>query len=441
MEKLYTQYLQLLKDFIALKSVSTDSNFKTEIDKTAQWLQNLLSTNGFKVEIIEGYDNPLVFAEYISDPKNETCLIYGHYDVQPASLEDGWNSDPFELTEKDGRLVARGSVDNKGQILIHIASIIDLIKEGALNYNIKFLIEGNEETGSPNLRKFVEEKADKLKADFIMISDGELTMGHPTIELGFRGVFNSTVSVKTSTKDVHSGLYGGTMPSATFELIKILGKIKDEKGNILIPNYYYNVPEILEEEKATNASIPFNVEEFKNLTGSKKLLTEEGLNFYDQVGFRPSVEITGIKGGYIGEGYKNIVPGYAEAKVSFRITADQDPHECAQMFEKYIQSLAPNYLEVNVKSDQFSKGVKLDVTSKYADKAKDLLAEVFETNCLLKYCGATLPIVTDFSEVLKTPQVLVPLGNEDCNMHGADENFSIDILKRGLAFSNKFFGK
>ena len=432
-------YKELLKEFISYKSVSTDPQFASEIEATVNWLRDLFEEHGFEVELVRGYDNPLVIASYVADEKFETCLVYGHYDVQPAELEEGWNTEPFDLVKKDGRYYGRGTVDNKGQVLIHIYSVLKLIESGNIGYNVKFLLEGNEETGSPNISRFFNDHKDKLVADFALVSDGELGLGYPSVELGYRGVFNCTVKVTTSDKDLHSGLYGSTVPSAPEELVKLLVKLKKDDNYINIPGFYNDVKEMTKEEQEFSEKIPFEMAEFKKVTGVSALITEEGLNQYAQNVFRPAMEITTLRSGYMGEGYRNSIPGYAEAKFNFRLTPNQDPERCAQVFKEYVENTVPSYCEVEVVLNEAFEGVELDYENVYVDKAVKILDRVYDKEVLHKHCGAIVPIVVLIADILKIPQAVIPLGNEDCNMHAANENYDISFVENALEFSEKFF--
>ncbi len=432
-------YKDLLKEFISFKSVSTDSHFQPEISKLVSWLQNLFQTHGFNVEAVTGYENPIIVAHYEKDPKLDTCLIYGHYDVQPASIEEGWFEDPFTLFEKDDRYYGRGVVDNKGQVLVHIYNILKLIEENNLGYNVKFVLEGNEETSSDKLPDFLKDNKELLKADFSLTSDGELTFGHPSIELGYRGIFNATITVKTSGKDLHSGLYGSTVPSATRELVELLAKLVDKDNLITIPGFYDAVKPMTAEEKIMTEKMIFDLDEFKTITGVKTLKTEAGYNQYAQNVFRPSFEITGLSGGYVGEGYRNAIPGHATAKVSFRLTAAQDPEKCSKQFTEHLATLVPDYVELTVVAEHMNKGVLLDHRNKYVEKAAKILEKSYKKEVLYKHCGAIVPVVVIIDELLNIPQAVVPLCNEDCNMHAANENLDISVLNMALEFSRDFF--
>ncbi len=429
-------YFNLIKDFVSFKSVSTDNTFATEIQKCALWLKNTFITKGFKVNVINSYGNPIIVASFEADPTCKTCLIYGHYDVQPALKSDGWNSEPFELTNDGKRLYARGAIDNKGQVAIHIATIFDLINEKKLKYNVKFMIEGNEETGSPKLGKFIEDNKELLKADVVVISDGEITGNHPILELGFRGGFNTTITVKTATNDLHSGIYGGIAPSAIHEASKMIAKLYDENNHITIPHFYDDVAPIDNTE-----SIPFDEKEYQRITGAKALLKEPEFDPHTQVGLRPSIQVTGLQSGYNGEGYKNGIHAKATVKINFRLVKNQDPTKIAELFRNYLKDTLPSYVDFEMQVDDIHEGVKLDLNNEYVTKAKELLEKAYGTNPLCKYSGGGLPIVTYFKNAFGAPQVLVPLANEDCNMHGANENFNLDDVEKSLKFSKSFFSK
>ncbi len=429
-------YLKLVSDFIRFKSISTDNTFATEIQKCALWLKNTFLENGFQVNVVNNYGNPIIIAHYQNpDPQVKTCLIYGHYDVQPAQSGDGWDSNPFELTNNGKRLYARGAIDNKGQVSIHIATIFDLIKENKLKYNITFMIEGNEETGSPLLGKFIKENKDLLKSDFVMISDGEITGNNPVLELGFRGGFNTTITLKTATNDLHSGIYGGIAPSAAHEAAKLIASLYDQNNHITIPGFYDDVAPVQNSE-----IIPFDQKEYERITGCKAVLNEPGFDPYTQVGLRPSIQVTGIYSGYIAQGYKNGIHAKALIKINFRLVRDQDSQKIADLFQDYLHNTLPPYVSFDMEVNDIHQGVKLDLDNEYVRKAQEILQKAYSTKPLLKYSGGGLPIVTYFQEALGVPQVLVPLANEDCNMHGANENFNLEDVKKSLNFSKDFFG-
>lgn len=429
------EYKKLLWELVALKSISADSSCRDDIGRTASWLADTFRAHNFSVETINGYGNPLVLASYIADPSLETCLLYGHYDVQPAKKEEGWLTDPFVLTERNGRLYGRGAIDNKGQHLIHMLSLFDLIAKKQLGFNIKFMLEGNEEVGSPYMQKFIREKKDLRSCDVVLISDGELTAGLPTIEMSFRGVINATLTIKTADNDLHSGLYGGAAPNAISEAAKFIAGLHDKNNTVTIAGFYQDV------ESVTPGNNPFDMEKFKHNTTTKLLLTEPGYDFYTQTGQRPSLEITGIQSGYTGEGYRNSISGKAIVKLNIRLVPSQDPEKIIDAVRIYVKKVMPSYVDFSLSFDDIAKGIKLSIDNAYIRQAATILEKVYGTKPLQRYVGGSLPIVTDFENTLHVPQLLIPLANEDGMMHGLNENFDITFIEKALKFSMEFFRK
>ncbi len=432
-------YLDLLKQFISAQSVSTDPAYTSGITAAVNWLLDLFKKNDFNVRAIKGFQNPILVAEHQQDPDLETCLIYGHYDVQPANEAEGWTQSPFELLQTKERLVARGAVDNKGQVMVHIASVLELIRTKQLRYNIKFLIEGNEETGSGKIGEFIRANKKLLKADFVMMSDGELLQGKPAIELGFRGGFNTTLTVTTAPGDLHSGVYGGVAPSALHEMIGLLAKMFDDKWLPKYPGFYDDALVPTAAEKAAGETIGFNEAEYKRITGAKTTLNEPGYDFFTQVGLRPSVQITGISSGFAGDGYRNAIPAKAVAKINFRLVKNQDPQKIVEGMEKFIKDNLPSYATYDLLFSDPYHGVKLDIDNEYIKDCAAKLKQAYQVDPIYRFVGGGLPIATDFSEILKIPVVSTPFANEDCNMHAVDENFLISDLQKALKFSTIFF--
>ena len=322
---------------------------------------------------------------------------------------------------------------------MHVVSIIDLIKQKKLGYNIKFMIEGNEETGSPNLQQFITDKKDLLKADFVMISDGELTANLPTIELGFRGGFNATLTVTTSSTDLHSGMFGGAAPNSAHELAKLIAGLYDQDNHVVIPGFYDRVDEITDEIRKNNERIPFSEAEYQKLSGTKGRLGEPDYDFLPRPRCDRRFKLPGIKSGYTGDGYRNSIPASSMAKINFRLVLHQDPNAVIKLFTDYIKKAAPEYVDVKVEPSDPYDGIKLSPDSDYIKKAYKTLAEIYGGEPLYKYVGGGIPVVTYFNDLMGIPTVSVPLANEDCYMHAANENFTLDCLEKGLAFSQKFF--
>ena len=435
------QYKKLLTEYVSFKSISTDKKFLPEMAKTVKWLSSLLQKNGFKVQLLQGpKTNPVVFAEYVVDPKLETVLIYGHYDVQPAKKADGWTGEPFSLTEKSGRLIARGVVDNKGQNLIHIVTAIQLIKEKKLGYNLKFLIEGNEETANPDMAGLVKKYKTLLKSDHIVISDGEIVKDIPTIEASLRGGFNMTIILKTGSTNLHSGLCGGGVPSASHEMAVLINKLFSKTNKITIPGFYAGVDKVTKAQIENNSVISTD-KELAKLFGVKKIITGDGCDFHTQTGLFPTMQVSGVKTGYIEEGYCNIVPCEAEIRINVRLVASQKPAQIFDAIKKFIEKNIPEYVDHKIVHDGFSEPIKINIDSEIVRKAKKILRDVYKREPIIKYVGGGIPIVTDFKKVLGIDTTLISLGNDDCHMHGVNENFKIDLVKKGLEFSRRFLTK
>lgn len=432
-----------MEPLLAFRSVSTDKQYQKEIDHLVKWLSQKFEDHDFKVQSIEGYGNPLLVAEYQVSAQLPTVLIYGHYDVQPAEIEEGWESDPFRLAVRQNRVFGRGIVDNKGQVGVHIATVFKLIDQNKLRYNVKFLLEGDEETGSGNMEGFVSNYQDLLAADFVLISDGEVVAGLPVMERGFRGSFNSTLTVRTAKMDVHSGMFGGALPNAALELSKVLVRLGDNIPSADVQRYPLAIgcakPDLKTIQE--HQRLPFSQAELTKNTGAKAYFVSGNLDFYSQVTLLPALEISGIQTGYNGEGYRNSIPATATAKINMRTAPSQDPGQVQDVLKDLIGSFMPDYVHWDLEFDSSASGVEIDVDNKYAQRAREILTEVYGQQPYLKNVGGTLPIITLFARMLDVPQVVVPLANEDCGMHSPNENFELKHLEKALVFSEKFLGK
>lgn len=433
-------YRQLLAPLISFQSISTDENFLPQTQATAEWLNTTFAQNGFESQKISNYGNDIVLAKYVVDSAKPTVLIYGHYDVQPATQDEGWDSDPFTVVEKDGKLYARGIVDNKGQVLIHMATAFELIKEKKLQYNLIFMVEGNEETGSPKLEDFVKDHQDKLQCDFVLFSDGELSMGHPIVETGFRGVMNIQLKLKTSSKDNHSGLYGGSIPNAAQVLTSLLATMHDQRGVLNLPGLTNSLEHLSQDVIDENQAIPFNEQELLHNTGAQQRL-DNGTNFYLQNSFLTSAEVTTLSAGYQGVGFRNAIPGAALAKINFRIAPQHSCDQVLTAFTAFLEKNTPAYASFELSQNESAEAISLDPNNQFADKAKKVALTVYQKECFYKFCGAIVPISGIFKDLLHVPVVSIGLGNEDCNMHGANENFDVELIQKGLDFSREFLGE
>lgn len=440
MKTIDQKFINLLSEYIALKSISTDDAYKSEIDKTVEFLKNYISTSGGSVEIINGNTcNPIVFGSYYVDDAVPTVLIYGHYDVQPAGDEDAWsNKKPFELCEQGGKYIGRGVVDNKGQNLIHLYTTSELFTTGKLAYNVKFLLEGNEESGNEDLPSLLIKYHELFQADYVLVSDGEIVADYPVIEKTLRGGGNIKLTLTTSSTDLHSGIYGGGTPSSSTELIKLLSKLFD--GNtVTVPGFYDNTPEITQDILANNQLLA-SVSNPVHSAGTKSLLPNLAYDFYTHTGLLPTLEITGINSGYTGIGFANILPCSAEARINIRTVPPQDTAHIVEQVVTFLRDNTPEYVNLSIEISDHGDGCILDTDMPLAERAKDILEQVYNKPVLYKYVGGSIPILKNFQENLGTPVLSVSLGNDDCNMHGVDENFTIDLIEKGLLFSEKLLG-
>lgn len=438
----FEDYKKLLNKFVSFKSISTDKKFLPEINKTATWLLELFKNAKFEVKKIESKNsNPVVFAKYIVDKKSKTLLIYGHYDVQPASKEDGWKGEPFELSSSKTKLFARGVVDNKGQILTHIFTALELIKSKNLKYNLIFLIEGNEETSNPDLPGIIRKYKKQFKCDTVIVSDGELTNNKPTIEVSLRGGFNAKLTYRTGKNNLHSGIFGGAVPNASLELSKFLNKLFKADGSISFPEFYKGADKITEAEKINNKRLSKEAVDIKENAGTYKLLISKGEDFYTKTGLIPTLQITGFKSGYIDSGFANIVPATAEVRLNFRIVTSQKPELVKKSFEKFVKENTPSFIKYELDFAGLHNPIKVNTKSEFVNETEKLLQKVYKSKVNRKNVGGAIPFVADCKEILGVDTLLIPLCNEDCNMHGANENFDINLIKKGLEFSNLFLGK
>lgn len=425
-------FKKLLTEYVALKSVSTDPQFKGEMLKTAEWIKAYLEKYGFDVELITGATcNPVVFGNLVIDQNYKTVLVYGHYDVQP--------SEQFDLHEDNGRLIGRGVVDNKGQNLIHMYTVCQLASENKLKYNVKFLIEGNEETGNDDMSGLLRLHKDKLKSDVVLVSDGEIAGENPCIEVSLRGGFNCRLVYTTAKTNVHSGLFGGAIPNAAYEMAKFLSKLQTPDNQINISGFYEGVDLITTADRDNNIQMGKIADNLINDINVNTYLTEPNTDFFTQTGLRPTVQITGLKSGYISDGYANIVPAQAEARLNFRLVKSQDSEHVISKLKEFVKQNTPDYVQYELLVGTPHNPVKLDISNPIFEHTLSLLEESFGKKVLLKNVGGAIPFVSDIKEIFGIDTLLVPLANDDCNMHGDNENFRVDLVEKGLQFSDQFF--
>lgn len=429
-------YRQLLEEYVRFQSISPDRAFVAACETTANWLMALFERAGFQTSLLtHDQTNPVVLASFEVSPSAPTVLIYGHYDVQPISEASAWVSDPFELSEREGKLFARGVADNKGQTLIHIATVLDLIESGQLSKNIKFLIEGNEETGSPHLGDILSSQAATLTCDQLIISDGSVTDNRPTIDVSLRGMICVTIAVQTAATALHSGVFGGAVPNAAHELSKLLSSLFDADEHVLIPGFYKGAKGLPRDRKVDEKRQRF----IQSISGVKGFRLESRSDFDTQTGLRPMLQVTSLQSGYTGDGYSNFVPDRATAKLNVRLVPKQDSAAVREAIHSFIKANIPPDVDIEVTSTEPVPPIDLITDKRKLAPITNILEAVYKKPVAYRHVGGTLGILSELRRLTGTAPLLISLANEDCHMHGPNENFSLDLISKGLVFSKAFF--
>lgn len=428
-------YLEELKDYIRIPSISTDPAYKAEVLRAAEFLEGKLREAGLKAERIQTAGNPLVYAEWLGAPGKPTVLFYGHYDVQPADPLELWRNPPFEPTVEGDKLVARGSTDDKGQSYTHVKAVAALLAErGSLPVNVKFLVEGEEESGGESIDRFVREDAGKrLASDAVMISDTSLyAPGQPSLIYGLKGLSYMEIKVTGPNRDLHSGTFGGAVTNPLNALCQIVAKLRDEKtGKILIPGFYDDVRPLEDWERKEFASLPFDEEKYRTELGVAELFGEEGYSTRERTWARPTCDVNGIFGGYMGKGAKTVLPSWGGAKVSMRLVPDQEPKKIAKLFTDYVQSVAPKGVTVDVEFLHGADPVVVEAKGPIVDAAMDAMQEVWGARPVRIREGGSIPIVSTFASVLQAPVLLLGFGLNDDGLHSPNEKFNISHFYNG----------
>lgn len=434
------RFLDELIELLKIPSISADPAYTQDVldtaEKVAEYLRNA-KVDHVEVAETEGY--PVVYGDKIIDENLPTVLVYGHYDVQPADPLELWESGPFEPVIKkteihpDGAIFARGSADDKGQVFMHVKAIEALIAADELPCNVKFMIEGEEEVGSPSLVNYVKNNKEKLKNDVILISDTSIISNdQPSINVGLRGLAYLEVEVKGADRDMHSGVYGGAVPNPINVLSSMIAKLIDDKGHITIPGFYDNVLELTQEERAEMAKIPFDLEDYKKSIGIKDIQGEEGFSTIERASTRPTLDVNGIWGGYIGKGAKTVIPSHAYAKISMRLVPGQDHEDISRKFAAYFPTLAPSSVEVKVTPHHGGKPYILPTNHKGYVAAKKALGETFEKEAIAERGGGSIPIVALFEEELGTKSVLMGFGLDSDVIHSPNEHYGLFNFYKGI---------
>jgi acetylornithine deacetylase/succinyl-diaminopimelate desuccinylase-like protein len=430
------RFLEELKQLLRIPSISTLPEHRSDIDKAAGFVSDELKRIGIEhVEIIQTEGHPLVYGDWLNAKGKPTVLIYAHYDVQPVEPLDEWLSPPFEPTERNQNLYARGAVDDKGQLWMQIKALESLLAaDGKLPVNVRLLFEGEEETGGEAVEKFVHEHGARLKSDVALVCDTELFAPNlPTLCVGLRGLVYTEVEARGAATDLHSGVYGGAAPNPLFALCAIISKLKDEDGRILIPGFYYQWASPTDDELKAWKSLAFDEEHYrKTEVGSTILTGEKDFSVLYRTWARPTLEVHGMPGGFIGTGAKTVIPAKASAKISMRMVPNQDPDDILEKFTKYVKSITPKGIQLSIKVYSKGKAVVVSTDNDYIKAANKALHEVFHKETVYIRSGGSIPIVGQFQNDLKIPSVLMGLGLPDDNIHAPNEKFHIPNFYKGI---------
>jgi acetylornithine deacetylase/succinyl-diaminopimelate desuccinylase-like protein len=438
------RFREELFDFLRIPSVSARSEHDGDTERAANWLADRLRTAGLSVEVVPTPGHPVVLAEWReAGPDAPAVLIYGHYDVQPPEPLELWTSPPFEPTVRDGRIYARGSADDKGQLHMHVKALESWLQgSGSLPINVVVVAEGEEEVGSENLVPFVEAHRDRLACDAVVISDSAMfDEGLPSLLFSLRGLAYVEVHVSAAKGDLHSGAYGGAVANPAMALARMLSTLHDDNGHIAIPGFYDRVKEWDAETRASIAGLPFDEERFRSGVGAPALTGEAGWSTLERLWIRPTCEVNGLLSGYTGEGAKTVLPAKAMAKVSFRLVPDQDPKRIAQLMQAHLETVAPAGVRVEVVELHGGNPWRADPTGPLFDAAGRALEEAFGARPVLVGEGGSIPIVGDFESMLDAPALLVGFALPGCNMHAPDEWFTIDNYDRGIGALIRLYGE
>ena len=434
------RFLNELLELLKIPSISADSAYKNDVLKTAEAVKTSLENAGCDaVEICETDGYPIVYGEKIINSNLPTVLVYGHYDVQPADPIELWTSPPFEPVIKktalhpEGAIFARGSCDDKGQMYMHVKALEFMTKTNQLPCNVKFMIEGEEEVGSVNLSKFVKNNQGKLKNDVILISDtGMIANDVPSITTGLRGLSYVEVKVTGPNRDLHSGLYGGSVANPINILTKMIASLHDENNHITIPSFYDKVEELSIEERAEMAKAPFNLEAYKKALDIEAVYGEEGYTTNERNSIRPTLDVNGIWGGYTGEGAKTVIASKAFAKISMRLVPHQDWEEIAQLFKTHFESIAPKGVKVKVTPHHGGQGYVTPIDSIGYQAASKAYQKTFGKTPIPQRSGGSIPIVALFEQELKSKTILMGFGLDSDAIHSPNEHFGVLNYLKGI---------
>ena len=446
LEKNKDRFLSEMLDLLRIPSVSAKSEHKADMEKCAAAVKkSLLDAGCDKAEVMATDGHPAVYGEKIIDPSKPTVLVYGHYDVQPPEPLELWHSGPFDPVIKDGKVFARGSADDKGQFYMHVKALEILNKTNSMSTNIKFLIEGEEEVGSPNLGKFVAAHKNLLKADVILISDSAmLSMENPSLDTGVRGLSYIEVEVTGANRDLHSGTYGGAVANPITILAKMIASCHDENNHITIPGFYDDVVVATKEERELINRAPFDEKEYKDELGIKELWGENGYTTYERTGIRPTIELNGIWSGYQGEGAKTVLPSKATAKISARLVPNQSSHKMTELLLNYFKKIAPSSVTVKAFEHHGGEPYMTPIDSKGYKAAAKAVEQTFGKQPIPVRGGGSIPICSILERELGIKIIFMGFGLDNDNLHSPNEKYNIENYYKGIEtipYFHKYFAE
>ncbi|MGO5522393.1 dipeptidase [Phocaeicola plebeius] len=428
------RFLNELFSLIRIPSISAHPAHKDDMLACAErWRQLLLEAGADEAMVMPSEGHPLVYAEKRVSPDAPTVLVYAHYDVMPAEPLELWKSQPFEPEVRDGRIWARGADDDKGQSMIQVKAFEYLVREGLLRHNVKFIFEGEEEIGSPSLNAFLKAHKELLKADVILVSDTSMLGADlPSLTTGLRGLAYWEIEVTGPNRDLHSGHFGGAVANPINVLCDLLSKVIDADGRITVPHFYDDVEEVPAAEREMIAQIPFDEKKYMEAIGVKALKGEKGYSTLERNSCRPSFDVCGIWGGYTGEGSKTVLPSKAYAKVSSRLVPHQQHEKISQLFVDYLTQQAPDYVQVKVTPLHGGEGYVCPIDHPAYQAAEKGFEKAFGKKPLAVRRGGSIPIISDFEQILGIKTILMGFGLESDAIHSPNENFSLDIFRKGI---------
>ena len=435
-EERRSAFVEELKGFLRIPSVSTKSEHKADMLKAAEWLVEQMRGMGLEhVGILPTAGHPVVYADWLHAAGKPTALVYGHYDVQPAEPLELWTTGPFDPAVRNGELYARGAVDDKGQVFMHLKALEAHLKTtGRLPVNVRLLIEGEEEIGSPNLDPFILQHKDTLRADVVVISDtAMIAKDAPGVTVGLRGLVYFQIDVEVAKSDLHSGGFGGAVENPAMALAQLLSKLKDRHGRITIPGFYDDVRKLPAEERRALARLPFSEKKFQKDLGAPALFGEKGFTTLERLWARPTLEVNGIYSGFIGEGAKTVLPCRAMAKISMRLVPNQDPTKIARLFVRHVKHIAPKTVRLKV-TEVSGRGTPWLVPTDHPSlqAVARAIEKGFGKKPVYTRTGGTIPVVATLDRLLKAPILLMGIGLPDENAHAPNEKLDLDNLHHSI---------